>query len=93
MPHALLHADLEQRARLTGVVTVVLERIAHRFGYDRVGGKMHDGVDFILAHGAFDQLTVADLTDDQRCIAYRLTKAGVEVVERHDAFATCLQLQ
>src|SRR2546429_3919839 len=41
----LLEAALEQRAGRAGIVAVVLERLAHRFRNDGVGGEMHHRVE------------------------------------------------
>ena len=87
-----MHA-VEQVARRAGVVAVILERIAHRFRYDGIGGEVHDGIDLVLSQHAVHQLAVADVADDQRRIAHRLAKAGVEIVEHHHALAARLQLQ
>src|ERR1039458_6184025 len=93
LAHTVLHACLKQAAGRAGVIAVVFERITYRFRYDGVGGEMHDGVYVVFAQHALEQLPVTDLADDQRCIAYGLSETGIEIVERHDALATCLQLQ
>ena len=94
MAHAGGGAAREQAARRAGVVAVVLQRIAHRLGHDRVRGEMHDGVDRVLAEHALDQRAIADVADDELARrAYRFAKSGAEIVEHDDRLAALAQLQ
>ena len=93
MLDARLDAALEQRARGAGVVAVVFQRLAHRFGNDGVGRKVHHGVDAVAAQRLEHRGAVADPGDHERSVEHRLAEAARQVVEHHHALAALTQLE
>jgi len=78
----------DQAQRLGGVVVVVAERVANRFGDDDLGGEMGDRVDPVLADQSGDQRRIAKIADHQ--LSRRLDRpgeAGRQIVEHNHVFA------
>ena len=94
--HEMLDAGavtlLEQVARRAGVVAVVLERIADRFGHDRVRGEVQHRVDLVLGQHTCDGFAIARIADDQWRAKHRAAIAGREIVEHDDAVAALAKL-
>jgi hypothetical protein len=74
--HARLRSGFQQRTRGAGVVAVVLERVADRFGNDRVRGEVDDGVHAVFGEQAVHQPAIADIAHHERHVTHRLAKAG-----------------
>ena len=82
----------EQRAARARIVAIVLERIGHGFGHDRVRCEVHDGIDVVLAEQSLEQALVAGVADDQLARCDRCLEARRKVVERNHVLARGAQL-
>ena len=84
--------DVEQRPARRRIVAVVLQRLGDRFGHDRVGREVHDGVDLVPGEQRLEQAFVAAIADDQLSGRDRRFEARGEVVERDDRLAALAEL-
>ena len=88
----MLLCEVEQRFLDRGLETIRKAQNAFVFllGVDPDGGEIRT---HLIAQHPLDQRAVAHVTDYQRCVTHGLPEAGVQIVERHDALPTHLQLQ
>ena len=92
IPDLVLDAGLQQSARGTGVVAVVLERLRHRLRHDGVGRKVHDRVHPVIHQQPRHQCLVPDIADDEFARGHRLPETTAEVIEDDHLFGGLAQL-
>lgn len=78
----------QQVARIAGVVAVVLERIAHRFGHNGVSRKVQHGIDAVMLQHRGHQRGIAHIAHHQLGTLHGLAITRAQVVDHHHMLAT-----
>ena len=83
--HAVLHRDIEEIDAVGHVVAEILGGILHGLTDEGVGGEMHDGIGFHLAHGVAEDGAIKEVALEKFGAGInRLTVAFAEIIENRD---------